>query len=91
MTPCTTLKSQLSPRAYRRSQVDPEKLLNRFPTYPEWESGILKPTIQAIKDFANFMHCRCALLLSMPPKDEISTHDFRSMSSQNTSRFHSGQ
>jgi len=45
MTPRTTLKSQLSPRAYRRSQVDPEKLLNRFSTYLEWESGILKSTL----------------------------------------------
>jgi len=83
MTPRVTVRPQLLQWACRRSQVDPENLHKRFPNYPKWESGTLKPTHKQLKDLANFTHVPIwTLFLSKPPEEEIPIHDLRTMNDQ---------
>ncbi|MCY4158214.1 MAG: ImmA/IrrE family metallo-endopeptidase [Bacteroidetes bacterium] len=83
MTPRVTVSPQLLQWACKRSQVDPNKLRKRFPKYPEWESGTLKPTHKQLKDFANFTHVPIwTLFLSKPPEEDMPIRDLRTMNDQ---------
>jgi len=55
-------------------------LHKRFPKYPEWEKGTLKPTHKQLKDLANFTHVPIwTLFLSEPPEEEMPIRDLRTM------------
>ena len=87
MTPRVSVKPALLQWACDRAQVDPEKLRERFPKYDDWESGILKPTLRQMENFARFTHVPIwTLFMSEPMHEEIPINDLRKMGHQETAR-----
>lgn len=87
MTPRVSVKPALLQWACDRAQVDPEKLRERFPKYDDWESGILKPTLRQVENFARFTHVAVGFLfMSEPMHEEIPINDLRIMGNRGTTR-----
>ena len=91
MRPRVTVKPELLQWACKRIPVDPEVLHRRFPKYAERERGALKPTLQQMKDFAQFTRVPiAALFVSEPMEESMPIRDLRTgnqKSSQSSSNL----
>lgn len=70
-----------------RAGLDAERLTQRFPKYPEWESGATKPTLKQLEAVAKATHAPIGMFFVSAPWDEpIPIPDFRVMGNRPISR-----
>lgn len=67
--------------ARARSRISYETLATKFKRLPEWEDGVIQPTLRRIEAFAHAVHVPVGyLFLSEPPEEAIPIPDFRDSS-----------
>ncbi len=75
-----TVKPELLRWARIRAGEEPESLAQRFPKYPEWESGDAQPTLKQLEAFAKKTHAPIGyFFLSKPPDEPLPIPDFRTV------------
>lgn len=66
--------------ACARARLDPADLYHRFKGLPDWESGVKKPTMKQLEDFAKATHTPIGyFFLPEPPHEEIPIPDLRTI------------
>ncbi len=66
--------------ARRRSRLEPDELLRKFPALASWEAGTKQPTLKQLEKFAQATHTPVGyLFLSEPPDEPIPIPDFRTI------------
>ena len=82
-SPVTTrvsVRPQLLRWACERGRIEPEALAQRFPRFPEWETGEAKPTLKQLETFARASHTPIGFFfLAEPPEERIPIPDFRTI------------
>ncbi len=70
-----------------RAGFDAERLTQRFPKYPEWESGTTKPTLKQLEAVAKATHAPIGMFFVSAPWDEpVPIPDFRVVGNRPISR-----
>ncbi len=66
--------------ARKRSGIDDDTFLQRFPRFEKWQRNELQPTLKQLEHFAQATHTPIGyLFLAKPPKEEIPIPDFRTI------------
>jgi Zn-dependent peptidase ImmA (M78 family) len=74
------IKPELLNWAQRRSGVDEETILRRFPNFEKWKQRDVRPTLKQLETFADATHTPIGFLfLQVPPVEEIPIPDFRTV------------
>ncbi len=64
--------------ARKRARLSVANLVRRFPKLPEWEAGVVQPTLRQLEDFAQATHTPIGyLFLRTPPVEVLPVPDFR--------------
>ncbi|MGK7942071.1 MAG: ImmA/IrrE family metallo-endopeptidase [Crocosphaera sp.] len=74
------VKATLLEWACRRSGLDDETLLKKFPKLPEWKAGTTQPTLKQLEQFAKKNRVPLGMLfLPSPPVEKLPISDFRTI------------
>lgn len=66
--------------ACERAGADLEDMGVRFPKFPEWLQGAVRPTLKQLEKFANAVHVPIGyLFLTKPPEEPLPIPDFRTI------------
>ncbi len=89
--PQLILRVDVNPERLRwacdRAGLDADRLTQRFPKYPEWESGATKPTLKQLEAVAKATHAPIGMFFVSAPWDEpVPIPDFRVMGNRPISR-----
>ncbi len=69
--------------ARRRSGIDDETWVTRFPRYEAWLEGEIAPTLRQLQEFARKTHTPVGFLfLAEPPVEAVPIPDFRTVGSR---------
>lgn len=75
---------------WARERADPEqddKAAKKLKKLPEWESGVVRPTLTQLEEFARTVHVPIGyLFLSEPPEEPVPIPDFRTFTGQAVNR-----
>ena len=73
--------------ARNRARLDADHLTHKFPRYPEWEAGTLKPTLKQLEAVAKTTHAPVgAFFMSAPWNEPSPIPDFRVLGNRPISR-----
>ena len=73
--------------ARNRAGLDAERLTHKFPKYPEWEAGTVKPTLKQLEAVAKTTHAPIgAFFMSAPWDEPVPIPDFRILGNRPISR-----
>ena len=66
--------------ACERGRIEPEALAQRFPRFPQWETGKEQPTLKQLETFARASRTPIGFFfLAEPPEERIPIPDFRTI------------
>ena len=87
MTTRVSVRPQLLRWAGKRGRIEPEALAQRFPRFPEWETGEAKPTLNQLETFARASRTPIGFFfLAEPPEERIPIPDFRTIAGKPVGR-----
>ncbi len=73
--------------ARERAGIAQEDLAMKFKKLPEWESGVIEPTLKQLEAFARAVHVPFGyLFLSEPPEEAVPIPDFRTFAGREVAR-----
>ncbi len=82
-----TVKPELLLWARERAGIGREDLAVKFKKLPEWESGLIQPTLKQLEAFARAVHVPFGyLFLSEPPEEAVPIPDFRTFAGREVMR-----
>src|SRR3972149_7073561 len=81
------VKPELLRWARKRSGIDSDVLVHRFPGLDDWESGKARPTLRQLEQFAKATHAPVGyLFLPEPPVERVPIPDFRTIGGERVGR-----
>lgn len=87
MGPRVDVKPSFYPWACKRARLEPVFLYTRFKGLSDWESGIKKPTLPQLREFAKATHTPLGyFFLPEPPLEKIPIPDMRTIRGQEISK-----